>query len=344
MSWNATSNIVLTRLLSLNGTVAVIDELSKYAERDMSGLVYSLSDGVEKARLDYNMKLRDTATFRASILSIGEERLSDQCLKERDGLKVRILEIDGNMTVDADHAERIKSCCTQNYGHATFKLAKWILDNGGIDIVHRKFQKWRKRFRKLDLENYYFSRRIDLFAAPMMVTAELCKDALNIDFDLDRLRQYFGKILQRDSEDIDIAQNQYYLFRSFVGKFSSSFDHLTTSKCFGRIYKRPDIPHGKGVSLPDNLVLEVAIRQDEFHSFLRSHGGADARVILRAWKARGWLNCEEGKLYRKRKLIDVVEKLYVVRFFDEPNFTEEIASSAKTRPPVLSQADFDDQD
>ena len=343
MSWNATDNILLSRLQDFNGVVAVIDELSKFQKADMSQTVYALSDGVEKARMGKDLSLRKTSKFRAAIVSIGEERLTDRCLSDKDGVRTRIMEIDGDMTVDADHSERIVSCCRQNHGHAAPRLAKWIIQNGGGELITKIFKRWKREFLHVAPENHYAPRRIEKFVAPLMTTAELCQTALGLDFDLERLRLYFADALKQDNTSDDLPTRAYHDFISYVAEFRANFDaHHDNVKHFGRIYERNEIPRGKGRELSSNLYREVAIRFNEFDRFLQSHRYGNKHLILQSWKARGLLNCEEGKLYRKRQIDGVEERLYVVRFFTDSCSEDEQGTPMRHHPTVLTENDLEE--
>ena len=335
MTWSATANAMISRLREFSGVVAVIDELSKYQEPNMSRLVYVLSEGVDKVRMGKDLSMRDTAIFNATIISIGEERLTDRCKSDRDGVRIRILEIDGNLTRDAEHSHQIVSCCQENYGHATPRLAKWIINNGGTETVIKAYRRWTRAFAKIAPDYHYASRRIETFYAPLMVTAELCKDALKLDFDLERLQ------LQRDADKVDLCTRAYHDLISYVAENIANFDPTSShTKHFGRIYEGADIPIAKGAALPKDLVREVAIRPIAFERFMQQYGYGNKTLILQAWKSRGLLNAEEGKLYRKRKLDGITERVYVIRLFDEPCSEED--QPKKRGPLVLNEADLDD--
>jgi len=176
-TWAATKNALLSRMNGNCGAVVVMDELSKTEIRDLSGVVYSLSEGVDKDRLSKECILKEQPSFHTSIISIGEERLSDRCKAKQAGIPMRVFEISGQLTESAAHANRIVTVCRENYGFAASMLADLIIELGAEQVVDF-YRKKVEDFRKYLPESAFADRRSQQYGGLLLTTATLAKKAL----------------------------------------------------------------------------------------------------------------------------------------------------------------------
>ena len=68
-TWNATKNAILRRLMSVNGMLMGLDEVSMNRDKDFTGLIYSISSGVEKDRLTRDAQVQERMTGRYLLMS-----------------------------------------------------------------------------------------------------------------------------------------------------------------------------------------------------------------------------------------------------------------------------------
>lgn len=335
LSWAATANGLIGQLAGINGVPVVLDEISRAGNINFESIVYALHDGVDKVRLTKSAEVKKTKSFHAPILAIGEVRLSDRCNNAPDGARTRIFEFGGKRTVDADHARRIKTVCLQNYAHAAPRFAGFLLQ--GItkaEVLSIFEQKWRE-FSMLIPKTKFSDRRSQQFAGLLLTTAELAKRGLDLQFDVEAIKKYLVSCeIANADENEDISARAYRDVLNWVNSSPSNFstDSAHYAKKFGKIFVGRDIPQYS--KAPPNLVREIAIRIPELESFLRRNNFLNIRLILSTWRDQGLLNCESGKLYRKRTIGTVQEHLYVLReFLDEPS-DDDIATAEETKRAV----------
>lgn len=75
MNWNATSNALIHVLTDNNGYPVAIDETSMSGEEEFTSLIYRLSSGQDKRRMNKDLSLNKTPTFCTTLLSSGEHSL-----------------------------------------------------------------------------------------------------------------------------------------------------------------------------------------------------------------------------------------------------------------------------
>lgn len=96
-SWRATRNGLEALAASVNGTLLPLDELGEIEGRHLNDVLYSLANGVGKARMTSGQEPAKTKRWRMSILSTGEisipRKLAEAGKKQMPGQMVRLLDI-----------------------------------------------------------------------------------------------------------------------------------------------------------------------------------------------------------------------------------------------------------
>jgi len=96
-SWKATDNGVEGLAMEHNDLCLALDELSQADAKHVGEVVYSLGNGIEKARMRSSGGLRQQRHFRLMFLSTGEVSLADHAKGEtrkiRGGQEVRVVDI-----------------------------------------------------------------------------------------------------------------------------------------------------------------------------------------------------------------------------------------------------------
>ncbi|MCZ8153183.1 MAG: DUF927 domain-containing protein, partial [Rhodobacteraceae bacterium] len=96
-SWRATGNGLEALAASVNGTLLPLDELGEIEGRHLNDVLYSLANGVGKARMTSGQEPAKTKRWRMSILSTGEisipRKLAEAGKKQMPGQMVRLLDI-----------------------------------------------------------------------------------------------------------------------------------------------------------------------------------------------------------------------------------------------------------
>lgn len=299
-SWGATANALLVRCGDNRGAVLAFNEIGKFAGSDMTQIVYDLSEGTDKERLKPDLTSKRSETFFTTFISTGEISLLDRCKSNAEGLSMRVMEITEPLTDNADHANRIKAFCHNNYGHAAKRLAKHIIDSGGLDYALGVYE--RNRIKIIDKfpDDHFRDRFVAKFPALILATAEMATTALGIYFDIDDILDYFvrwytgannkpaaGKSFDVIIEECRINRNRFYIDKENVPK--------------GDVYGRIRYPNKK---VGDNkyLVEEYAVRQSVVENILKKHGYENKRTYIKEWRENGVLDCDSDRPTRSRRI------------------------------------------
>ena len=208
-NWSATEAATTRQCASNKGVAIILNELGKYREKDLSAIVYDLSDGVEKTRLDQKLKAYTAENYSTTIISSGEISLIEHCKAKTEGIHNRVMEITDVLTSDADHARRIKDVCQKHNGWAAIKLAQYIIDNGGLSMVLATFQKQQQYVSSNIPNSANIQRFIEKFPALILTTAELASKALSIPFDSQGILQYFIQREESEGAQRNVSANSY---------------------------------------------------------------------------------------------------------------------------------------
>lgn len=335
MSWNSTYAAMITRLMMNRGMPVAMDEVSKYLGNDLTTLIYSLSDGRDKDRLNKNATLKSTNkkdSFATTIISTGEATITGKC-KRNTGIKARVIEIDTQFTNSAEHADIIKKGCFENCGHLAPKLAEYM-QTVGIDFIIEEFKHWKKLYlEKTTVET--LKERVGANYAIILLSAELANLAFGFTFDVDKILDLLVDNEKENSVERNIALEAHEKLIEYARSNRGHF--LRYSRAKGsipymeggvndnmEIYGRINECINKKYDDTRTILNEYCFIGEAFKKIVAKLGYEDVAVLLKKLKQAELLNHESGKLYRKRKLFEndnTTTKMYVLYEF-EYNSTE----------------------
>ena len=297
-SWNSTVNAIEGTLAGNHGMIMAFDELGAKTA-DIGNLVYVLANGISKSRLN----MQQPESFGTTILSSGECTVSDVLKQEVMGEKMRICEIAGPFTDDADHAERIKSNCKANFGFETMILAKHILEKGSAYVLDLFEQSREEYLSKVKTVSSKWQRRSKLTGGLILLTAKLVSEAVGYTFQTDRICDI---LLEADAwlEDKgDIGMQALKMVEEWV---ENNLQHFIISKK-GSPDSCEEVPAngtailGKYYSADQAGVKDFAIYPARLEAFLKEKGLSKDNLI-KIWKKRGILIAEAGKNTIRRNI------------------------------------------
>lgn len=341
-SWGATDNAMVATQAGNRGVVTVLNELGKSLTKNMTRLIFDLSEGSDKKRLNVDLKARISKGYSTTFISTGESSLLDKCDSKLEGLAVRVMEITKPLTKDAEHANRIKDGCYNNCGFAAPKLAQHIIRNGGVDYVLLKYQDWVTKLRARFPVGPSMERFVEKFAALFVTTAEIATAALNLPFDIDSLLEFLEEYDREHGAERNTSAASYDLViqicRSQKHKFYERHDKslpkvripdevasAPTQECWGRITNMAK-DHTDGRL----IVQEFEIRKEPLHDLLKTKGYSNRSTCIAAWKELDVLDFEdETHACRSRKIDPTsakgsTEDVYVLRVFADDAAATEI--------------------
>ncbi|MCX8984888.1 DUF927 domain-containing protein [Citrobacter portucalensis] len=87
LRWNTTDNALELSLSEFSGLVACIDELGAYNDRKFSSLLYNITSGRAKVRLDKSVRRRKPVLWKMNILSSGEMSIPEKLASHNEQLQ-----------------------------------------------------------------------------------------------------------------------------------------------------------------------------------------------------------------------------------------------------------------
>lgn len=316
-SWGSTENATTAQCSGNKGAPIILNELGKYEGKDMSRIVYNLSEGTDKTRLNTQMKAYTSESYATSIISAGEISLIGRCVDKVNGLYNRVMEIEEPLTTDHDHSRRIKATCRNHNGWAAPALAQYILDNGGVNLVLPIYKGYCQSLLTVLPATPSSARYIEKFAALIMTTAELTRKALDIPFDTAGILDYFVQYEATHGQQRNVSADSYSIVIEACRTNKKSFyvkgETDPAVKSYGKItYPNKILDDGR-------IVLEeYAIRRSFLEQTLDKNHFPNISTCVKEWKTMGVLDCDADRPTRSR-LIDKSagksEDVFVLRVF-----------------------------
>jgi putative DNA primase/helicase len=134
--WNATSNALEAKAEAFNDLVMIVDEIGEGDPREFGRTIYRIFSGTGRGRADRSGGLRDSKSWRVTVLSAGEVAISEYIEsgggKVKGGQLVRMVDLDlasiGKLFNSADEADAMKKLCAAHYGHAGPVMIERVTD------------------------------------------------------------------------------------------------------------------------------------------------------------------------------------------------------------------------
>lgn len=314
-SWYATETAIYCLLASNRGVPIIFDEASLSGKKNYTNLVYGFSSGNDKIRVNANLELRKMDSFLTCIISNGEYSLLEKT-DNVNGPKARLIEFtDIIWTADAAQSDRIKKCTMSNYGHAGIHFVERLLLIGKSKVIHY-FEKEMIRLSNSLPKSQISERLIKKFAL-FTTTMKLVSYSLNLTLMDKEVEELFLKQITVNNDESDLAVKAFYAINQFIidhlDKFDLKFKAIGGSgwqydKAQGGCYGQLVYSDTTKQSLKEVVVSTHIINQTLEKSY-RFHSGSG---VMKQFKNRGWLSCEQDKTYRKRKINGNQIPVYVI--------------------------------
>lgn len=320
-SYNGTANALIKSLAGIKGIPVAIDEISMANNKNFGNFVYKLANGVDKNRLNRNSELREKETWLTTILSNGEESIVAS--SSNAGIHNRVFEFDGiSWTKGATNAENIKKVILNNYGFVGCEFVEYLMSQDTSDVLEI-FENCKKRINKLfksrKVEDNFIDRRINRHAI-FLTTAILFERAFGIELQIDEIlgllitvelesiqkRNFDKTVVDYLADQISINIKKFNVYSSnILVDLNIKEPELATAEYWGKIKM---IASG----------LEVEMNPTVFEKLIEKGGFKNSITVLKELKISGHLDCEEGKMYRKRKdNTGKLSKVYVIKLMNE---------------------------
>lgn len=348
-NWGATEKAMVTSCAGNRGMPIILNELGKYTGKDLSSVVFHLSEGSDMRRLKTNLESRMTEGYDTTFISCGEMSLLKKCKNEFNGIKIRVMEIEEAMTEDAEHSRRIKQGARENNGFAVPIIAKYIIDNGGLEMVVKLYKDTLKQLTSCSPEGVD-ERFIEKFPAFFVTTAKLAKLALDLDFNEKGVVDFCYKCWLNIQGEEDIGVKSYNAVISECLIHPDKF-YKNGESDPKEVWGSVDIT--EYIEGDKKITMEYGILRSKLEDILNQKGFHNINTCISSWKKAGLLSCDANCSTRKRKIGNdkaLIKRLYIFKVFDEdhdpsaPTIPKKVKSRIAGMSPQMKYLLSDDDD
>lgn len=296
-SWNSTQNGITGHLDHVKGIPIAFDELSMSSSKNLTSLLYSMTEGRQKSRLRKDGSQREIAEWATTIISNGEVSIFNR-LDNNLGLRVRILEFAHvAWTESAEQSEMIKQTTNRNYGHLLPLFVSELLASG-LDSVDEEFKLQRKNILS-EIPKSDTSERISIKLAAITTTASLLKKLEILDIDIPALQNF---LIENDRENFDsrdmatkaLDDVSQYLVANQSKLLRENSSH-TPYEVMGKLSIKLN---------GSKKIVEVAIITNQFAAMMEELNYQDAKIVIKEWQRKNILKTEGDRL-TLRKLLSI---------------------------------------
>ncbi len=318
-SFAATDNALIGKLAGNCGVPIVLDEIGKHRGSDLTETVFNLFDGNGIARMDSELNVYEKPGFRGTIITVGETDIFEKCKSKLEGIRNRVFKMTSKLTVSAEHSNRIKKTCIENNGRVAPRLANYILKQGGFDYVAEKYKQWIMTLTELLPKVAFVEKFIENFAAIYLTTAEISMEALDLEFNIERIVAYMADYLSKDENSMSISSKSYdYLIEQFAINDSRFFhqknniESIPRDKAWGRFNSLDKYtPTGKHIT-GEYLVMKGIVEN------IIEEKGYSLPQCIESWEQNEQISRDKDRPTRSRK-VDYSKKktdeVYVFHIF-----------------------------
>ncbi|MCL1846151.1 MAG: DUF927 domain-containing protein [Defluviitaleaceae bacterium] len=351
-TFDGTENALLATLLYNFGFPACFDEADANDRKDLSQFIYRMTSGREKKRLTKEGHQKATVTYRTTILTNGEKRLTANS-NQNTGKEIRVLSFDSiSWTKSATHAETVNHFVTEEcYAVPIYYLARHMLKLG-INEVLKRYEANRKLFISRSLVNDSFTARASGKYAFILTATELANECMDLCLPFETILDALVQNEAETQDNRDIAKKAYdYLMEQFnvnIDKFSLASPTIVHHPITGSVKLSESSATREvwGIRIPQNnkpmfngnkCIMNVCIAKEKCEELLRKGGFQEPKVVFKKFKERQWLDCENDRYTRTRKIKEsgTAVTVYAIRIFEakEDEFSPG-ESTGRVRKPI----------
>lgn len=301
-SWNATGNAIMNTLNNNHGVILALDE-SSVSNQEFTNLVYCISQGIEKSRLNKNSSKRTQRSWSTCVISSGENSIINNC-KNYSGITARVIEFPNvSITNSAEHSDDIKQFCRDNYGMLGKRFVEIIQEKNLYETILNDYEIIRKRIEKLLTDSTAIDIRLCRYYAILALCARIAAKYLSLDIQEDKIIDYLVKNNSLESNQ-SLFERVYSYINYWVTSNPSAFfgeENIGTNKV--------------GIIRKDTAFFF----QESFIDILKKGNFYDYTVILKALKDNNRLYCEKDRLETRTTINNCKVNCYAVILDIEKN-------------------------
>ena len=295
ITYNGTDNAISDYISSCQGFTVGLDEVGMNNTSNFPKLLYVLTSGRSKLRLNGDSSQKEVKRYSSVIVSTGEYNIIQEDTPL--GLKARVFELKNQMTSSAESSDIIKKTIIQNYGLAGEIFIEYLLTK--ITEIEKDYEKEFDHLLSHCKKENKLTKRIFSKLAVISLSAKYANDALNLELNLSEIKKYILKLENEISTEktpeeflIDVIQKDVVLHgNKYSYNSTSEFD-----KGYGAIRHRND------------GYVEVCLTENSFFRIVNMHNISNWKNILHNLRDIGILITEGDRLTKRLKIINYLPK------------------------------------
>lgn len=282
----------LSAFLSSTSLCVVLDEGSTYSD-DFNKLFYKISSGRDKGRLTKDCEMKEPCRWNCIVITTAEFIPIDD--NSPNGLRTRCFCITDDLTVNAEHADKIKTTISrQSYGAVGVQFIEWLLNFNDLNIEADYLECKGILFQALQesgaSEGSFTSRAFSRLAV-ILQTADYVAQCFSLEINMNSLIQYIVGLERKINVETDIVQK-------FIDDILSEIS-CSSARYISKNNINPSNVLGKIEENDDSTVISITM--PEFKRICKKFDTQPV-IILKKLKERGLLESESDRLSRRVKL------------------------------------------
>lgn len=310
-SFNTTLNALQKRLSGNFGIIQCLDELNQYSGNDVTKLIYSLSEGRIRSRLNKECEMNQLESWNTVILSTGEKGILSMA-SNNEGLRVRLYEFTlDKWTKSATNSTNIKTITATNYGFLGIRFIEAI-DSLGTDKVFNLYNQNRE-YLLTKLNQNQFTDRIAAKMAILLTSADILEQYMNIRLDVEAIESFIISAANEGLDEIDLSEKAFDSLKEYISTNRNCFLTHSKQKSWNGVDITPRDCKGKVFLEANGEIEKVAIQIDSFKKIIKDLGFESPKLIIDAWNKKGWLEKEAGRKSSRIVINNVKVGCYIIK-------------------------------
>lgn len=293
---DSSANGLSGQLSNSDGLIFCLDDVDTDTARDMSTVLYRLSNGTSRTVSDTKGNAIQRGSWRGTILLNSETSLAENIHK--GGINARLIEFkDVLWTKSATIANSLRKAMTKSYGHKGAPFGQYVAELD-MDTLLSEFEECKLEVANMIKGKDSLSDRIDSKYALILLTIRHVNSFFKINLDEKNIMEFVLKNEEKNFRDRDKALASYtYLFEYYLEnpncfniKKMSELKRLAKSKCCG-----------EAIYYPTKIYL--CIRSNQMKDIMIKGGFSQFKSYKDEWKRRGYIIHDDGRSDTSNKIL-----------------------------------------
>lgn len=281
ISFNGTESSISDFISNCQGFTVGLDEYGMNMLKNPMQFLYTICSGRSKMRLNSQAEQRGVKKYSSIILSSAEFSMLENVY---DGIRARVFEIKDVLTTSAEQSDDIKHTVIENYAVAGEPFIEYLLTK--LDNIQKDYELEISKLSAMAKEIHSLTKRIFSKFAVIILTAEYVKKALNLNIDIDLLREYAVKLEGEISNEKTTPEEHFLeVVQEEVMQHASKYS-----------FNEPGTPEkGYGIIMRENGYFEYYITKPVLKRIIADNNILNYKTILANLKKDNILICEEDR-------------------------------------------------